>query len=161
MGDNSINISKHNPVNRRTLITGAAVAGIGAPLLAACGSSSTDSSSTGSSPETNQPATPSASGKSENKGGAALTKTSDVPVGGGIVLSQAVITQPTAGQFRAFNPACPHQGCPVSKVENDKILCPCHGSEFSIKDGSVERGPAKNGLTPITISTKNGEIFTS
>jgi Rieske Fe-S protein len=64
---------------------------------------------------------------------------SDIPVGGGTVYAarDTVVTQPTAGVFKAFGAACTHQGCFVSKVANGTIDCDCHGSKFSIADGSV------------------------
>ena len=75
---------------------------------------------------------------------AKLAATADVPVGGGVILTDAqlVITQPKAGTFKAFSAICTHQGCAVSTVENGTINCPCHGSEFAITDGSVVAGPA-------------------
>ena len=145
-------VSEQNP-SRRNVITGLAAVGIGGPLLAACGSASTN---TGTSPH--QPATggPSAGGGSSS--GTPLVKASAVPVGGGVILSQAVVTQPAAGVFKAFSPVCTHQGCTVAQIQNQQILCPCHGSAFSISTGAVEGGPAPSPLPPIAIANKNGEI---
>jgi Rieske Fe-S protein len=74
--------------------------------------------------------------------------TSEVPVGGGVILEDAdyVITQPTAGEFKAFSKICTHQGCPVGSVEDGTINCPCHGSKYSIEDGSVVSPPAPDPL---------------
>lgn len=76
---------------------------------------------------------------------------SDIPVGGGVVLNDAayVVTQPEKGTYKAFNKICTHQGCPVGRVEERKIVCLCHGSQFSIQNGSVEQGPAEQPLTEI------------
>jgi len=92
--------------------------------------------------------------------GAKLTATSDVPVGGGIILTDAamVITQPKAGTFKAFSAICTHQGCTVSSVENGTINCPCHGSEFAIADGSVVAGPAPKPLPAQSIKVSGGSI---
>ncbi len=83
------------------------------------------------------------------------------PVGGGkVFISPAVVvTQPAAGTFRAFSSICTHEGCPVAKVADGVIKCPCHGSEFSIADGSVKRSPAPSPLTPIAI-TATGDTLT-
>ena len=54
-----------------------------------------------------------------------------------------VVTQPTAGEFKAFSATCTHQGCKVKSVADGVIVCPCHGSKFAIADGSVAAGPAK------------------
>ena len=48
-------------------------------------------------------------------------------------------------EFAAFSTTCPHNQCPVNAVKGDAISCPCHGSEFSIEDGSVIRGPGPPG----------------
>ena len=52
------------------------------------------------------------------------------------------MTQPTEGDFKAFSAVCTHQGCVVAKIEGEDIECTCHGSKFSIEDGSVVTGPA-------------------
>ena len=92
--------------------------------------------------------------------GAKLTATSDVPVGGGIILTDAamVITQPKAGTFKAFSAICTHQGCTVSTVEDGTINCPCHGSQFAIADGSVVDGPARKPLPAEKIKVSGGNI---
>jgi Rieske Fe-S protein len=119
---------------RRNLLVGASAAGV-AVTLAGCGSS--DSGSSGSN-------------------GAVTFKTSDVPVGGGAVNQDAkvVVTQPTAGQYKAFTAVCTHQGCIVSDVKNGLITCPCHGSQYSAADGSVKAGPASSPLAskPVSVS---------
>ncbi len=93
-------------------------------------------------------------------GGGLSAKTADIPVGGGQVFAdaQAVITQPTAGQFKAFTSICTHAGCPVAEV-TDTINCDCHGSKYSITDGSVVNGPAPNPLAPKTV-TVDGDTIT-
>ena len=72
----------------------------------------------------------------------------DVPVGGGVILDKEklVVTQPEAGTFKAFSSTCTHQGCTVTKVADGTIDCPCHGSTFSVEDGSVQGGPAPSPL---------------
>jgi len=91
---------------------------------------------------------------------AKLAATADVPVGGGVILTDAqlVITQPKAGTFKAFSAICTHQGCTVSSVENGTINCPCHGSEFAIADGSVVAGPAPKPLPAQSIKVSGGSI---
>jgi Rieske Fe-S protein len=129
-------------IRRRQAIAGAV--GLGAtPLLAACGD---DGGSTATDPP--------------SESGGRPIPTSDVPVGGGVILDdpKVVITQPTEGDFKAFTSICTHQGCPVDKVESGLIGCPCHGSQFSIKDGSVESGPATAPLEGVAVNVQGGEI---
>ncbi len=86
--------------------------------------------------------------------------TSDVPVGGGLILTEqkVVITQPTAGTFKAFTAVCTHQGCLVATVADGNISCPCHGSTYSISDGSVTRGPATSPLAPVPTTSLGATI---
>lgn len=136
---------------RKVLVIGAATLAGGA--LTACGSggdsgttSSGEPNGVASPPPGDAPATtPSAGGAPAGK---AIVKTADVPVGGGKVLKEqkVVVTQPTAGSFRCFTAVCPHQGCLVTKVEDNTINCACHNSEFKATDGAVIKGPATKGL---------------
>jgi Rieske Fe-S protein len=73
-----------------------------------------------------------------------------VEVGGGIILGDqgVVLTQPSSGEFKGFSATCTHQGCTVSSISDGTINCPCHGSRFSIEDGSVVQ--AASGLTTDT-----------
>lgn len=90
-------------------------------------------------------AAPPGAARPEAGGGAgALARTGDVPAGGGLILAdqQVVVTQPTSGQFRGFSSICTHQGCAVASVSDGTINCPCHGSRFSIADGSVVQAAA-------------------
>ena len=70
-----------------------------------------------------------------------------------------VITQPESGSFKAFSAICTHEGCIVNNVSNGTINCPCHGSKFSIKDGSVVNGPAPSPLASIAIKVEGTSIF--
>jgi Rieske Fe-S protein len=89
-----------------------------------------------------------------------LASTADVPVGGGVILAakRIVITQPQAGSFGAFTAVCTHQGCIVAMVSGGTINCPCHGSKFSIANGSVVRGPATIPLAPVDIKVHGTSI---
>ena len=151
-------------ISRRTL-GGLAAAGVGVPLLAACGSddpaSATDSNSADPSASASSSGTtsgaPSETASSESAPAAdALTSTADIEVGGGAIFAdqEVVVTQPTEGEFKCFTAVCTHQGCIVSSVSDGVINCDCHGSQFSIEDGDVEQGPATFPLeeVPITVS---------
>ena len=79
-------------------------------------------------------------------------------MGGGKVYDGFVVTQPTAGTFKAFSSTCTHQGCQVNAVSDGLIRCPCHGSEYSITDGSVKSGPAPAPLRAKTVTVAGGQI---
>lgn len=88
----------------------------------------------------------------------ALVRTSAVPVGGGVIVSGIVVTQPSAGTFRGFGTTCTHKGCDVNRVSGGNIACPCHGSRFSIADGSVTNGPASKPLPARGVTVRSGWV---
>jgi Rieske Fe-S protein len=143
---------ENTPVaSRRALFAGAGVAAA-AVVVAGCSSSNGSSSSGGAN----------AGGASSAAGGASgtLAATSDIPVDGGMVFKdkKIVVTQPDSGTFKAFTAVCTHMGCTVATVSGGTINCPCHGSKYSIKDGSVVHGPAPKALAPITIKVDGTSI---
>lgn len=92
-----------------------------------------------------------------------LGTTEDIPVGEGKIFDQrqVVVTQPVKGTFKAFSSICTHQGCPVASVANGTINCDCHGSKYSVKDGSVVAGPAPRPLPPKQITVSGDSITLS
>ncbi|MGW6569516.1 Rieske (2Fe-2S) protein [Streptomyces sp. NPDC054975] len=153
---------------RRTVLM--AGAGSVAALATGCGSDgdnggTTDSPTPTGAATTSEPTTPTTPSPTATEPGEddddALTKTTDVPVGGGTIFKEekVVVTQPSAGEFKAFSAVCTHQGCIVAKVENGTINCACHGSRFRITDGSVANGPATRPL-PAEEITVSGDSIT-
>jgi Rieske Fe-S protein len=96
---------------------------------------------------------------STGAGTARTVNASEVPVGGAAIVGDVVVSQPTAGSYKAFSAVCTHQNCLVSRVEGTKITCPCHGSQFSATDGSVITGPANRALIARTV-TAAGDTLT-
>ncbi len=89
-----------------------------------------------------------------------IARASDVPVGGGFITERGVVvTQPAAGDYRAFSSTCTHQGCTVGRVESGFIICECHGSMFRIEDGTVGGGPARRNLPVVQIVREGDTIF--
>ena len=149
-------------INRRRALSGSAAVALGVPVLAACGG---DSETTASDPSASASDTPAESASPSEDGatagGEALATAADVPVGGCFVVaaSKIVVTQPTAGDFKAFSAVCTHQGCAVESSTEGTIPCPCHGSTFSIEDGSPLSGPATAALESVEI-TVDGDAIT-
>jgi Rieske Fe-S protein len=155
---------------RRAVLVGAGALGATA-FLAACGTSQSGSTY-GTNPNGGDyaadPAPAGSAGANTtgedpaagDKGGApaVLAAATDVPKGGGVIKGDYVITQPTAGQFKAFSKVCTHQGCDVNKIDGGVISCPCHGSEFSIEDGSVKGGPAPKPLPEVQVKLSGSNV---
>jgi len=143
----SANQSAAKGIDRCAVITTAGIAGVavvGAATLAACGGGSDTPN------PTSRPA------------GVAI-KVADVQVGGGTVLDaeKIVVTQPKAGEFRAFSAICTHKGCTVASVAKGTIDCPCHGSTFDMATGQVTGGPATSPLPSKTVTVSGGSITIS
>jgi Rieske Fe-S protein len=47
----------------------------------------------------------------------------------------------------------------VDKVANGLIQCPCHGSRYSVTDGSVKAGPAPRPLPAANITVQGSKIM--
>jgi Rieske Fe-S protein len=127
------------PALTRRRLAGVAVGGLSLPVLAACGGAG-GSSATATDPGGSSKA-PSAGGGSSSAD--VLVGTSQVPVGGGVILADqdVVVTQPKKGSFEGFSATCTHQGCVLASVAGGTINCGCHGSQFSITNGANVTGP--------------------
>ncbi|WP_410876520.1 ubiquinol-cytochrome c reductase iron-sulfur subunit [Nocardia sp. A7] len=129
-------------LNRRTAVVGAGALAVAATLTA-CGSSASESA----------PAAPADPGAPAG----ALAKVADVPVGGGVIVGDTVVTQPTAGNFVGLSSTCTHAGCKVATVAKGTINCPCHGSRFGL-DGAVRGGPANEPLAAKPVRVEGDSI---
>jgi Rieske Fe-S protein len=148
---------------RRTLLAGVCAAS--AAALAGCTTYNANNGGiAGAQPAQSSSTTAAPAGASTGAAAAGgppvLAKTSDIPVGGGKILTdqKIVITEPQAGSFKAFTAVCTHQGCIVTTVSGGTINCPCHGSKFSIANGSVVNGPAPSPLAPVSIKVQGTSI---
>lgn len=143
---------------RRTVVAAVGATGLAVALTACGGSDDTSSSSPTGSPGNG--GTGGGESAAAGSGGTALARTSDIPEGGGKVFADqgVVVTQPSAGQFKAFSSECTHQGCAVKDISNGVITCLCHNSQFSATDGSVKKGPATLPLPAAKITVAGGEI---
>jgi len=131
-------------LSRRRLLVGAGLTAAALGGLAACGGG----------------------GESGGGGGGAAgpvtAPTADIPVGGGKIFAdaQTVVTQPAAGQFKAFSSICTHAKCPVAEVTTT-INCNCHGSKFALADGAVVAGPAQSPLPAKTVTVNGDQVSVS
>ncbi|MFI6603109.1 Rieske (2Fe-2S) protein [Nonomuraea sp. NPDC050536] len=144
---------------RRAVVLGAGGAGLAAVLTACSGYGTASGAQPTEAPAQSEPSA-TASKKKKQKVAEGLARSSEIPEGGGKVFTdqKIVVTQPKAGEFKAFTAICTHQGCTVASVSNGTINCPCHGSKYNIADGSVAKGPASQPLAEKQINVKGGEI---
>lgn len=131
-------------LSRRTVLVSAGGTAL-AICLAGCGAPASSGGTT-------------SSGGSDSSGGTTVG-VAEVPVGGGTIVGQYVVTQPTEDTFEAFSYLCTHERLPVQQVTDAAIVCGRHGSTFSLADGSVITGPATQALTAATV-TRDGDTLT-
>jgi len=136
-------------MERRSVLQVSGALAVGG-VLAACGGGSETSSAEASA----------VTGPAPDGQGVVIASLGDVPVGGGFVNEEVavVVTQPNEGSIKAFTAVCPHQGCLVSEVVENEIICPCHGSRFSAVDGAVLQGPATEGLTSAVVTVQGDSV---
>lgn len=143
-------------LSRRTLVTNAALIGV-VGAAAACGTDAAESDATAPLAQT-PPRDANVGGNNSDESAveAPQIAKADIPVGGGLILAeqQLVLTQPEAGVFKAFSAVCTHKQCLVTKIEDAHIKCTCHGSSFSVTDGSVLGGPAPRSLPEIPVTER-------
>lgn len=148
-------------LSRRTLIRNTGLSALAIGALSACSNYGNQQAAPTSAPDADGTASDSPGSGTGGSGSGGLTAAkADIPVGGGKVFpdAQAVVTQPKSGEFKAFTAVCTHQTCIVAEVV-ETINCDCHGSKFSITDGSVVTGPAPSPLAAKTV-TANGDNLT-
>jgi cytochrome b6-f complex iron-sulfur subunit len=71
---------------------------------------------------------------------------------------QRVFIVHDAAGFFALSATCTHLGCMTRyEKENNRIFCPCHGSNFSV-DGAVTGGPAPRALPRLDLVLEGGRL---
>jgi Rieske Fe-S protein len=70
-----------------------------------------------------------------------------------------LLVRDSASSVRAFNPICTHRQCVVAfNAGDNKIKCPCHGSQFDL-DGHVLHGPASRALETYPAELVNEQVI--
>jgi nitrite reductase/ring-hydroxylating ferredoxin subunit/uncharacterized membrane protein len=64
------------------------------------------------------------------------------------------------GEIHALANRCTHRGGPLheGEVSDGLVTCPWHGSQFDLRTGSVERGPASSPQPAYETRSRNGAI---
>lgn len=141
----------------RRIVLSSALGTAAAATLAACATGTSESSG------------PSPSETSEDQAmeptAVIIGMATDVPVGGGSKFKagdiEVFVTQPKAGEFKAFDARCTHAGCAVTNVVSGEILCPCHGAKYDFESGAVLAGPAPRALGKISVAQVGDELEVS
>ena len=145
-------------VSRQKVLIGAGL-GLVTAVFAACSGKKPEGTEASAQPGPTSAAPP-ASGGAAGPEAKAIAKTTDVPVGSGVIVGDVVVTQPSAGVFKAFSAKCTHAGCMVNKIADGTIDCPCHGSKYNM-DGTVAHGPAAAPLATENVTVQGDSIVLS
>ncbi len=78
----------------------------------------------------------------------------------GISFSDDVIIHKRGNEITVFSARCSHLGCTINRFENNRLICPCHGSEYSV-DGKVSKGPSSRPLKKLDyrIDPSSGDLM--
>jgi nitrite reductase/ring-hydroxylating ferredoxin subunit/uncharacterized membrane protein len=88
----------------------------------------------------------------------------DVPAEGQLtavdVDGVAVLLTRRGGRIAAMDDRCTHRGGPLHEgpVENGCVVCPWHGSAFSLDDGKVQAGPATRPQPLLDTRVREGRV---
>ena len=81
-----------------------------------------------------------------NSGSGQLIVPLNLPPGISFINEVIIINKPEG--FSVFSAKCTHLGCKIDNIENNQLICPCHGSVYKT-DGSVIKGPSRKPLTKL------------
>jgi len=78
----------------------------------------------------------------------------------GVTFQNEFIIVKEKNEIRFLSSKCTHLGCKINSFENNKFICPCHGSTFTI-EGKNTKGPAAKPLKELafSINKENGEYI--
>jgi Rieske Fe-S protein len=82
-------------------------------------------------------------------GGAAFLQSPEMP-------RPVYVRRLPGGGLVALLASCTHQGCQPEPVA-DRLVCPCHGSEFSF-EGAVLQGPAERPLVRYDVTEEGTDV---
>ncbi len=63
----------------------------------------------------------------------------------GVSFHGPVIVHRKGDEYLVISARCTHLGCIIDRMEEDRLVCPCHGSTYSL-EGKVLSGPASRDL---------------
>jgi nitrite reductase/ring-hydroxylating ferredoxin subunit len=93
-----------------------------------------------------------------------LIDITSVPINGlkyVIVGERELIVFNLKNKFFCYNARCSHAGAPLfeGEIKGNVIVCPWHGSRFSIVDGTNTGGPTTEPLNAYSIMIKNNFLY--
>jgi nitrite reductase/ring-hydroxylating ferredoxin subunit len=71
-----------------------------------------------------------------------------------------VVLARTEAGYVAFDDHCTHKGGPLSDgvLSCNVVTCPWHGSQFDVRTGAVQSGPAGQAIQTFHVEEVDGEV---
>ena len=95
-----------------------------------------------------------------------IAKFDQIPVGGVVPFTYPDASEPcllictSPGKLVAYNQKCTHLSCAVlPKIDDGRLLCPCHNGIFDLETGRAISGPPRRPLTRITLKIVDNEVI--
>ncbi len=76
---------------------------------------------------------------------------------------EMIVLLNVGGELYAINDECTHSACSLSdgSLEDDVIECACHGSQFNVKTGDVQAGPADEPVPTYPVQVYGDIVYVS
>ncbi len=76
----------------------------------------------------------------------------------GVTFHDGIIIVKEKSEIRFLSSKCTHLGCEINSIENDKLICPCHGSSFGLNGENI-KGPAGEALAVLDFAVDEGGYY--
>ncbi len=76
------------------------------------------------------------------------------------VAGRRIVVARTDSGWHAFDDRCPHRGGSLAggSLACGVVQCPWHGSQFDVRDGSLQAGPSEQGIAVYEVEERDGAI---
>ena len=71
----------------------------------------------------------------------------------------AILFRSSEDKVYALSKICTHEGCTVDfDMAQNRLICPCHGANYEVSDGSVISGPTSKSLAIVKVKIDGENI---
>ena len=135
-------------------------------VVAACTRNSSTTSEVTQSENTSTPETIQTETTTESNTATAnvITTINDLAVGQSLEFTSsagisAILFRSSENKVYALSRICTHEGCSVDfDINQNRLICPCHGANYEASDGSVISGPTTKSLAKIKVEIQGQDI---
>lgn len=102
--------------------------------------------------------------ESQTKSANVITTINDLAVGQSLEFTSsagisAILFRSSEEKVYSLSRICTHEGCSVDfDMNQNRLICPCHGANYEATDGSVISGPTTKALAKIKVAIKDDKI---